>query len=85
MKSSSLVLMVEDLLRASDVKLEPPLEALAYPARDALRARNQIGGDCDGNPAGVRHDTDPDGAGPRLGRNGGPLDDFDAAPGNWAL
>ena len=85
MKSSSLVLMVENLLRASDVQLEPLLEALAYPARDAFRARNEIGGDCDRDPAGVRHYADPDGAGPRLGRDGGPFDDFNAAPGNWAL
>ena len=77
--------MVEDLLRTSDVQLEPLLEALAYPARDALGARNEIGGDCDRDPASVRHDADPDGAGPRLGRDGGPLNDLDAAPCNWAL
>ena len=83
--SRALVLMVEDLLRASDVQLEPPLEAFAYPARDALRARYEVGGDCDRDPASVRHDADPDGAGSRLGRDGGPLDDFNAAPCNRAL
>ena len=85
MKSGSLVLMLQDLLRTSDVQLEPLLEALAYPARDAFGALHEIGGDCDRDPAGVRHDADPDGAGPRLGRDGRPFDDFNAAPGNWAL
>ena len=74
--------MVEHLLRPRDVQLEASLEVLAYPPRDALRARDMIGGHSDGDPTRVRHDANAESSGACLGRDGGPLGHLDVVHGD---
>ena len=71
--------MVEHLPRPRNIQLKAALKALADPARDALRARDKVRGDANRDAPGVRHDPDADRPRARLGRDGRPLCDLDAA------